>query len=203
MKEKELDLITWDNIKLDSRYLISKEKGNNTYSYSYKYQTAFEGIQEGNNMYIEPYKRIPKILKKVKVLDYEFEIDMIKELEINSSTLFTDFEKEHPKLASILKKRMPKNWFEKANANTIKERDEYKAKVQKQYDDLLSLYTELGSKSDLATMADINDLYYCEAHGFMEKLEKRINKKANPKNLKLYNKLCEIRGKTVITCAEG
>lgn len=209
MLEKPLSLITWENITLSAKYDtdITKNPAGST-SYSTRWDItkvpAFDEISYVKNSCntISP-GTAPSLKKEVKTLGRTFTIDVIEELRIAGSMLFTRLEKQHPDIAAILKARMPKDWFEKANAETIQTRKDYKAKVQKQYDELLTVFTELGSKSELATMKDINSLYYCEAAGFMDKIEERINKKSNPKNLKLYNALRTLRDETIISCNEG
>lgn len=206
MKEKELELVTWDNIRLDAAYTESYvERGSSYYTrYDVTVIPAFSDKEMQLNQYNHNGSNIiPKIRKNVKTLNRTFTIDVLSQLGISSTSLFIDLEKEHPDLADILRKRVPADWFEKANAETIAYREKNKAKVQKQYDELLEVFQEHGTKSDLATMDDINGLYYCEAAGFMDKLEKRINKKSNPKNLRIYKALQELRGKDIITCNEG
>ena len=65
---------------------------------------------------------------------------------------------------------------------------------------MIVIHTELGYKSDLATLAELDDLLYCECEGFLLKMEEKINKKNNPKNLKLYKALQALRSKPIITC---
>lgn len=208
MLEKPLDLVTWENITLNARYDTDVTKNPGSTNYYTRWDMtkvpAFDEISYIKNSY-NPSSPVtaPSIKREVKTLGRTFTIDVIEELHISDKTLFTDLEEQHPDLAAILKARMPKDWFTNANAETIKTREEYKAKVQKQYNELVTVFTELGSKSDLATMEDINGLYYCEAAGFMGKIEERINKKSNPKSLKLYNALRTLRDETIISCTEG
>ena len=208
MLEKPLNLITWENITLNARYDTDVTNAPGSTSYYTRWDMtkvpAFDEISCVKNSYSpSSFTTAPSIKREVKALGRTFTIDVIELLAVNSSKLFSEFETEYPDLAVMLKARMPKDWFEKANAETIKTREDYKAKVQKQYDELLDVFTKLGSKSDLATMEDINGLYYCEAAGFMSNIEERINKKSNPKNLKLYNALRTLRDETIISCNEG
>ena len=207
MIEKELELVTWDNITLNSGY-VSKIVDSNAYGTTkVDVTTAFGEVTTtivyGKYEVGDAYLYIePKITKDVKILGETIAIDVIHELGIGKM-LFKTVEKEHPLIAKELKKRVPKNYFDEINKNTIDNAKVYKEKVQKQYDELFQLFSEYGTKSDIATMKDINDLYYCEAEGFMLKLEERINKKANPKNLKLYKALMAIRNNDIIVCKEG
>lgn len=208
MKEKKLDLITIDNITIGSSYVKSSVPSKRA-TYSRKLWDVtlvpcfFEKVVHKDTPYKEGNTVCPKLDREVKTLGHTFTINVLAHLDINNYTQFSEVKKSHPAIAEVLEKRIPKDWFEKANAGTIKARKLYKAKVQKQYDELLKVYTECGSKSDLSTMSDINDLYYCEAAGFMSSMEERIAKKRNPKSLKLSNALQAIRGEDIITCTEG
>lgn len=208
MKEKPLDLVTWENITIAARYDIDVV-ANNTSNYYSRYSMtrvpAFCEPEELTGEYNNYSKVVsPKLVKEVKTLGRTFEIDVIRMLEgVHSDMLFTELQDMYPDIAAILKKRMPKDWFEKANAGAIAKRETYKTIVQKQYDELLTVFTKCKSKTDISTMEDIDELYYCEAAGFMDKLETRIFKKNNPKNLKLYNTLKDIRNEDIITCSEG
>ena len=202
MIEKELELVTWDNITLNSGYVskvVGTTKVDITTAFGEVTTTTIYGRYKVGDICLYT---IPKLTKDVKILGETITIDIIHKLGIGKM-LFKTVEKEHPLIAKELKKRVSKNYFDEINKNTIANAKAYKEKVQKQYNELFQLFTEYGTKSDIATMKDINDLYYCEAEGFMLKLEERINKKANPKNLKLYKALMGIRGKDIITCKEG
>lgn len=207
MVEKELESITWDNIRLDQGYISEasgrKFGGTNIKVVSafienivetYTYTTAKEG-----DAYRVPGGLI-KLHKSVSCLGETLKVNVLSHFGINYFDTFKETKDKYPKVAAELKKRVPKDFFEKINVGIIRERKEYKIKVQKQYDTLLQLYTNHGTKTDLKTMKDINELAYCEASTFLDKLEERINKKNNPKNLKLYKALKTIRGQKFITC---
>lgn len=81
-------------------------------------------------------------------------------------------------------------------------REKNKTRIQKKYNDLKTAYTELGYKTDLATLAELDDLLYCEAETFMDKIYERIDKKNNAKNLKLSKFLANLNNKPVNTCTD-
>ena len=208
MIEKPLNLLTIDNININTAYTESSKVSNPLSRYSTKYDLVVcPAFGPKTTLHDSYYKSVDThytaLNKSVKAMNREFTIDILSKLGIGGHTLFKDLKEKHPDIAAVLLKRMPKDWFEKANAETVAKRIEYKAKVQKQYDELLQIFTEAESKTDLNTMKDINDLYYCEAAGFMSKLEERIFKKNNPKNLKLYNAIQALRNEKTITCTEG
>ena len=202
MTEKELDVVNWDNICLTSAYIIELEK--KSYGVrSAKLQTAFGGIIDnsihGNHEIGESYDTAITLKQDMKALGEIFTVDVLEYLDIRTLK-FREVEKKYPAIAKKLKAKVPKIYFQEINTRTVTKRKKYKEEVQKQYDELTQLFKEYGSRADKTMMQDINDLSYCEAQGFMLKLEERINKKANPKNLRLYKALQAIRGKDVITC---
>lgn len=95
-----------------------------------------------------------------------------------------------------------KNFLEKYNEALKTKRENNKRIIQKQYDELMQVFTELEYKSDIKTMKDIDTLLYCEASTMMDKIEERINKKSNPKNMRIYKRLKELRDETIITCKD-
>jgi len=203
MIEKELDVVTWDNIHLDSAYIIKIDKNNSFGSREVVLQTAFGGVQTnhiyGNYSLGDLLNQTVSLERRVKTLGETLVVDILKKLDIKSAG-FKVIEEKYPLVAKELKTKMPKNYLTEINKGAIRKREVFKKEVQKQYDELTQLFEKYGSKADKAMMLDIDDLLYCEAQGFMLKLEERINKKSNPKNLRLYKALQAIRGKDVITC---
>ena len=209
MQVKELELITWENIKLDHQYFKDIKKVKIGYSQQVKY-TAVPAFSEerggsyyADSTYIKPNTDSnTKLMRTVKTLGVSIEVNVIEHLP-NPPRTFQEFNKEYPTLAKELKKRIPKDWFEKANAETVKIRQIYINKVQKQYDELTTVFTELEHFKDLANMQELDDLLYCEAEAFMMKMEGRIHKRANAKNLKLSKALNDLRDKPNLNCSEG
>lgn len=203
MIETELELVTLDNISLSDYYIKDLETVEDPWRsrYNYTLVPAFGEPKE----YKETTSLSPPyyaVLTSVFTFeDYPTEKDVISMFDLKYKTLKA-IRKQYPKIADVLEKMIPKDYFEKRNAEALAKREKNKARIQKQYDELVLLFTELGSKSDLKTMEDINSLKYCEAEGFINKIEDRINKKSNPKNLRLYTKLMEIRGKETISCKD-
>lgn len=213
MVEKELELITWSNIALGHRYLDNLDQtdpgrhrrrdyevvpafGPMSSSYLFTEKTTLEDI-------VGPYGDVPKVIRTVKSLGCLFELDLVQELFMSSSTTFADILEKYPKVAKEIKSQYNKNWMEEANKRIKLSSEEYKAKVQKQYDELITVYTELDYKKDLENLKALDSLLYCEAEGFMLKLEERISKRANSKNFRLYKTLTKLRGGTPITCSKG
>lgn len=202
MKETPLELVTLDNIRLDDFYYENLTgTGNYRDFYSGTLIPAFSEPRKFSSSLYEPTVGMPKFPKELTYKGATLKVDILNNLEYSFKTL-SELREKYPQLAKELEKRIPKNYFKKRNAEALAEREENKASIQKQYNELLELFTELGSKADLSTMADIDTLLYCEAKGFMMKIEERIAKKNNPKNLKLYNRLQEIRGKETISCKD-
>ena len=142
----------------------------------------------------------PSVIRNVKALGVSIELDLIKHLEIYGGNTLKEIADKYPTIATELQKRYTKGWLEKYNQVVIDERNKYIASVDKLYNELLVIHTELGYKSDVFMLEELNDLLYCEAEGFLLKMEEKIEKKNNPKNLKLYKALQVLRNKPIITC---
>jgi len=211
MIEKELDLITWDNIQLDHCYYTDvKHVGGRI---DYKLAGAFSdekpsdydyGYNLSNLVGITTNHKVkPEITKNVKALGRIFKVNVLAELGIGGTTTLKQLTEDHPDLGKIIKSMYIKGWMEEVNKHIIEKRENYKSKIQKQYNELTTAYTELGLAKDLQNLQELDTLLYCEAQGFMEKLETRIAKCGNAKNLKIHKALQTIRNKHIVTCTDG
>lgn len=203
MKQKPLDLLTMDTIRLDHYYTedSGKPRANLIGAFGgvyreYYYKQSANAPEIGTDSYVTP-----KLNRTVKTLGTSIELNVIGYLkEVNSHSTLPEIAKKYPKVAEAIKKNYVKGWLEQYNQVLIDNRDKYIKSVEKLYSEMVQIHTELGYKSDLATLAELDDLLYCEAEGFLSKMEEKINKKNNPKNLKLYKALQTLRSKPIISC---
>lgn len=204
MKTKPLELLTMDLIQLN-HYYTEKQPTNKhkrligafdtIYDRSHYYSYTFDKPKVGTDSHV-----VPKLNRTVKALGTSIELDILDKLELYGSSTIPEISEKYPKVAAELNKLYTKGWLEAYNQILIDQRNEYVAKVDKLYNEMVSIHTELGYKSDLATLAELDDLLYCESHSFLIKMEEKIDKKNNPKNLKLYKALQALRDKPIITC---
>ena len=212
MKEKKLDLLKEKDLTLNHGFYKDVTQLGNKYNKRYSYtkvspfkpeivekdQYGYSTIIDGAELQISSFPGVT-----TTALDSTLEVtveDVLKPHKLNYYSQIADIKKKAPTVYAHIMSTYDAGYVKAFNQFAVIKRETYKAKVQKQYDELLVMFKDLGSAGDLRTMDDINELYYCEAEGFMEKLETRIFKKSNPKNLRLYQKLQEIRDEEYITC---
>ena len=121
-------------------------------------------------------------------------------LDLAPSMTVGEIKEKNGPLYAFLMKHYNKDYLEGLKETKEAAQKESVARIDKQYKELIQLYSELGYKTDLENLTILDHLLYCEAEGFMMKMEERINKKSNPKNLRLYKRLMEIREQEAITC---
>ena len=124
MHKYNYELITLDNIKLNSGYVSKIINEKKTIFYV---TPAFD---------IEPkkyYDWIPvnlndrrsieiSLIKKVNISNVEIEVDIIEKLNLKNKT-FAYVKSNYPEIAEELKKRIPDNFFEEVNKKYIKRKD--------------------------------------------------------------------------------
>lgn len=154
----------------------------------------------GNNPVYSPSYVDNKALQiELDVLGTQHVVDLTT---LVGNITYAEAVEKHPKVAEHLDKHYNADLIDRANNMLQDRKNTYAAKIQKLYDELLQVYTDLGYKTDAKNLSEVNDLLYCEAESFLRGMEDRINKKANAKNLKLYKALQTLRGKDIISCSE-
>ena len=148
-------------------------------------------------IFFEPFKDVD-----VFGINHKLRIGRLPGVSSYLCRTLTELRKKNKEVYEYVVKNLEPMYLSKYNEALLRKREAYKAKIQKQYDELLEVYTSFGYKSDIATMKDIDNLLYCEAEGFMNKIEERIQKKNNPKNMKIYKALMTLRDNQIITCEE-
>jgi hypothetical protein len=204
MKQKPLELLTKDAIQLNHYYTI-KQPDNKYERLVGAFSTIYDRTSYYGYMFDKPKVStdshvVPKLNRTVKTLGESFEVNVLDRLNIRDCHTISEITEKYPKVAAELNKLYTKGWLEAYNQILIDKRNEYTAQVDKLYNEMVTIHTELEYKSDLATLAELDDLLYCEAHSFLLKMEEKIYKKNNPKNLKLYKALQALRDKPIITC---
>ena len=203
MKTKPLNLLTMDTIQLNHCYTRATPDSNKaTYvgAFGTTYVEKFYGHYFDKPKTTTTSDVAPKVIRSVKALGYTFEFDLVTKLDITLYDTIAEIREKYPKVADVIAKQYTNGWLEAYNQILIDERNKYTSKVDKLYQEMITIHTDLNYPGDLSTLAELDDLLYCEAEGFLLKMEEKINKKNNPKNLKLYKALQELRNKPIITC---
>lgn len=202
MTQKPLNLLTMDTLTLEHCYTRPTDK---RYAdligafYICDNQKPYTYSSDGIIVRTDPYAR-PNLLRNVKSLGVTIELNVLSHTGMKWNSTLPEIAEQHPQVHKELMKLYRKGWLEEYNQILINQRNTYVESVDKLYNELITIHTTLGYKSDLATLTELDDLLYCEAEGFLLKMEEKIDKKNNPKNLKLYKALKALRDESIITC---
>ena len=200
MIEKPLELITEDTCPIQGWISIPTEESVEN--------TLYQCIKESNRVSISSRQSFINKLIINTPISIPYTINVLGvDIDIN---LFSYIAKED-KFVGIIKNKYPKIWkkieknynpnFIDIVNNTLQEqRNNYKSKVQKQFDELYEIHKKLNYKSDLVKLDEINTLLYCEAEVLLDKIEEKINKKSTAKSIRLYKALMKLRNKEIIEC---
>jgi len=201
MIQKPLNLLTMNEITLERCYTqpTNKRYADLVGAFRTATQQSYIYSSDGEKVTTSSYVK-PKLMRTVKAVGVSTEINIVQCLDLKWNATLPDIAEQYPKVHKELMKMYRKGWLEKYNQIIVDERNKYVASVDKLYNEMVSIHTELNYKSDLATLAELDDLLYCEAEGFLLKMEEKINKKNNPKNLKLYKALQTLRSEPIIEC---
>jgi hypothetical protein len=146
----------------------------------------------------------PLIKQKINIFGVELEANMNDVLEMKYGRyVYLNIKKDFvEKYKDKYEEQLNIEEIKKGVEEKKKEVDERNKKIQKLYDELYEVYSSLGYKSDIKKLEEINELLYCEAETFLNKIENKIFEKKTAKAIRCFKKLMEIRNKSdeIIEC---
>jgi len=137
---------------------------------------------------------------------YSFRVNTFKTIEefLNNKEKIKIHKKEDIRLIeyifSIYESYVNEDYVDKRNKEEEKKIKEKTKEIDKKYNLLMQAYKNLRYKKDIENLKELDDLLYCEAEPILDKILSRIEKKSNPKNIKLYKEIARLEKKQIIEC---
>lgn len=212
MKERELKLIDVNTLQIGMAVVIDSydnAMGKYSRNYSTEYLTPFHGInkQEGYNLKeigstasLQSYdiQWDNKIREEITICNTKISVDVLNELSVSYNKDMEQIKVDFPAVWEMLMNRLEPTFIYKYNQQAIKEREAKKKAIQDKFDMLKEICFDY--KTDLKTLEECDQLYYCEADTVMQKMIDRINKKGSAKALIIARRMAEYKKEDYIDC---